>query len=67
MEPLSSKLSLPIAVQKEIRSLQDRIPDISDNLNSLEISATGNNPSLSFFDLKSKESIRFAESYLLCK
>lgn len=55
-----NKLSLPVLPKKEIRTLADRIPDIAFDLAKLQMSATGHNPKLTFFDKRSKESIQLS-------
>ncbi len=55
-----NKLSLPVIPKKEIRTLADRIPDIAFDLTKLQLSATGHNPKLTFFDKRSKESIQLS-------
>ena len=44
-----NKLSLPITAKKESGSIADRLPNISIDLNKLELSTQGRNPSLTFF------------------
>jgi hypothetical protein len=55
-----SKLSLPILPKKDTGTLTDRIPEIAFDLAKLQLNASGKNPSLTFFDKRSKETIQLA-------
>lgn len=55
-----SKMSLPVTPKKSISSILDRIPDIVFDLNALQLSLSGNNPKMVFFDKSSQEMIQLS-------
>lgn len=55
-----AKMSLPVTPKKPTGTFADRIPDIAFDLNTLQLSLTGNNPKLSFYDKSSQELIQLS-------
>ncbi len=55
-----NKLFLPLDLKTKTGSILDRIPNLTFDFSKLSLSATGNNPLLSFLNTRSKETIQLS-------
>jgi hypothetical protein len=55
-----SKLSLPVTAKQKVGSLIDRFPNLDFDLGKLQLSATGRNPKLIFYDKSSHDTIQLS-------